>query len=44
MADAPRLLEVLRALCAYTIPEDGVEALARQALDEAADLLKKHGG
>ena len=43
-AEAPRMLEVLRALCAYTIPEDGVEALARQALDKAAELLEKHGG
>jgi len=44
MADAPRMLEVLRALCRYAIPEDGVETLARQAFDEAADLLEKHGG
>ncbi len=43
-ADAPRMLAVLRDLCAYTIPEDGVEALARHALDEAHDLLEKHGG
>ncbi len=44
MAEAPRMLEVLRALCKYAIPEDGVEALARQAFDEAAYLLIKHGG
>ena len=43
-ADAPRLLEVLRALCKYAIPEDGVEALARHAFDDANDLLEKHGG
>jgi hypothetical protein len=43
-ADAPRMLEVLRALCEYAIPEDGVETLARHAFDEAAELLEKHGG
>jgi hypothetical protein len=44
-ADAPRLLEVLRALCTHAgIPQDGTEALAQQAFDEANELLEKHCG
>jgi hypothetical protein len=45
MADAPRLLEVLRALCAHAgVPQDGTEDVAQAAFDEADDLLEKHGG
>jgi hypothetical protein len=45
MADAPRMLEVLRALCTHAgIPQDGTEDVAQAAFDEADALLEKHGG
>ena len=46
MADAPRLLEVLRNLLAYAeIPQswDGIDE-AEQAFTEAHELIDKHGG
>ncbi len=44
-ADAPRMLEVLRALCTHAgIPQDGTEDVAQAAFDEADALLEKHGG
>jgi hypothetical protein len=46
MADAPRLLEVLRNLLAYAeIPQswDGIDE-AEQAFDDANELIDKHGG
>jgi hypothetical protein len=46
MADAPRLLEVLRNLLTYSEPLLGWQHLdeAEQAFGNAHDLLKKHGG
>ncbi len=45
MADAPRMLEVLRALCTHAgIPQDGTEDVAQAAFDEAVAILEKHGG
>jgi hypothetical protein len=48
MADAPRLLEVLRKVLEYSDfnPNwDGIdEAKAERAFTEADGLLKKHGG
>ena len=46
MADAPRLLEVLRNLLAYAeIPRswDGIDE-AEQAFTQAHEMLEKHGG
>ncbi len=44
-ADAPRMLEALRALCAHAgIPQDGTEDVAQAAFDEAVAILEKHGG
>jgi hypothetical protein len=48
MADAPRMLEVLRRVLAYrdfNSNWDGIdEAEAEQAFAEANELLEKHGG
>ncbi len=45
MADAPRMLEALRALCTHAgIPQDGTQDVAQAAFDEADALLEKHGG
>jgi hypothetical protein len=48
MADAPRMLEVLRRVLAYSDfnPNwDGIdEAESEQAFTEAHDILEKHGG
>jgi hypothetical protein len=45
MADAPRMLEVLRALCTHAgIPQDGTQDVAQAAFDEADAILEKHGG
>ena len=45
MADAPRMLLALRALCTHAgIPQDGTEDVAQAAFDEADALLEKHGG
>jgi hypothetical protein len=45
MADAPRLLEVLRKVLAYSEPLLGWQHIdeAEQAFGEAHDLLEKHG-
>ena len=44
-AAAPRLLEVLRALCTHAgIPQDGTQDVAQAAFDEADAILEKHGG
>jgi hypothetical protein len=44
-ADAPRMLEALRALCTHAgIPQDGTEDVAQAAFDEADELLEKHCG
>ncbi len=44
-ADAPRMLEVLRALCTHAgIPQDGTEDVTQAAFDEAVAILEKHGG
>jgi hypothetical protein len=44
-ADAPRMLEVLRALCTHAgIPQDGTQDVAQAAFDEADAILEKHGG
>ncbi len=44
-ADAPRMLEALRALCTHAgIPQDGTENVAQAAFDEADAILEKHGG
>ena len=46
MADAPRLLEVLRNLLTYSEPLLGWQHIdeAEQAFDAAHELLEKHGG
>ncbi len=45
MADAPRMLKALRALCTHAgIPQDGTQDVAQAAFDEADALLEKHGG
>jgi hypothetical protein len=46
MADAPRLLEVLRNLLAYSEPLLGWQHIdeTEQAFTEAHELLEKHGG
>jgi hypothetical protein len=46
MADAPRLLEVLRNLLTYSEPLLGWQHIdeAEQAFTEAHELLEKHGG
>lgn len=46
MADAPRLLEVLRNLLAYSEPLLGWQHIdeAEQAFGDANELLDKHGG
>jgi hypothetical protein len=46
MADAPRLLEVLRKVLTYSEPLSGWQHIdeAEQAFGDANDLLEKHGG
>ncbi len=46
MADAPRMLEVLRKLLTYSEPLLGWQHIeeAEQAFGNAHDLLEKHGG
>jgi hypothetical protein len=46
MADAPRLLEVLRKILTYSEPLLGWQHIdeAEQAFGDAHDLLEKHGG
>ncbi len=46
MADAPRLLEVLRKLLTYAEPLLGWQHIdeAEQAFGDAHELLEKHGG
>jgi hypothetical protein len=46
MADAPRLLEVLRKVLTYSEPLLGWQHIdeAEQAFGDANDLLEKHGG
>ena len=46
MADAPRLLEVLRKILAYSEPLLGWQHIdeAEQAFGEANELVEKHGG
>ena len=46
MADAPRLLEVLRNLLTYSEPLLGWQHIdeAEQAFGDANELLEKHGG
>ena len=46
MADAPRLLEVLRKVLAYSEPLLGWQHIdeAEQAFGDANELLEKHGG
>jgi hypothetical protein len=46
MADAPRLLEVLRKVLTYAEPLLGWQHIdeAEQAFGDANDLLEKHGG
>ena len=46
MADAPRMLEVLRKVLTYAEPLLGWQHLdeAEQAFGDANDLLEKHGG
>jgi hypothetical protein len=45
-ADAPRLLEVLRALHDFALPlrDRGLAAESEQAFADARALLEKHGG
>ena len=46
IADAPRMLEVLRKVLTYSEPLLGWQHIdeAEQAFTEAHDLLEKHGG
>ncbi len=46
MADAPRILEVLRKVLAYSDMSTGWQHLdeAEQAFTQAHELLEKHGG
>ena len=46
MAEAPRLLEVLRKILTYSEPLLGWQHIdeAEQAFGDANDLLEKHGG
>jgi len=46
MADAPRMLEVLRALHDFALPlrHIGLPEASAQALADARALLEKHGG
>jgi hypothetical protein len=46
MADAPRMLEVLRTLHDFALPlrERGLAAESEQAFADARALLEKHGG
>ena len=46
MADAPRLLEVLRKMLEYSDIKTGWLTIdeAEQAFDDANELLEKHGG
>lgn len=46
MADAPRMLEVLRTLHDFALPlrDRGLAAESKQAFADARALLEKHGG
>ena len=44
MADAPRLLEVLRTLCESTVAHEEDVRVATKAFADAERLLEKHGG
>jgi hypothetical protein len=44
MADAPRMLEVLRALCESTVAHEEDVRVATKAFADAERLLEKHGG
>jgi len=45
MADAPELLNALRALCECTVADpEGDRDLARRVFADAERLLEKHGG
>jgi hypothetical protein len=46
MADAPRMLEVLRTLHDFALPlrDRGLAAESEQAFADARALLEKHGG
>ena len=45
MADAPRMLNALRALCECTVPDPEEDRdLTRRVFADAERLLEKHGG
>ena len=44
MADAPRMLEVLRTLCESTVAHEEDVRVATKAFADAERLLEKHGG
>jgi hypothetical protein len=44
MADAPSMLEVLRALCESTVAHEEDVRVATKAFADAERLLEKHGG